>query len=60
MTITHEVHRAGCSCDRCIQFRVKQKIAAREAEAASRPYIQRRGADIGKISVSDALKQTKR
>lgn len=53
-------HMTGCMCDACIAKRTKEKVQARERAEAEKPYIARRGGDIGSVSVSDALKQSKR
>ena len=54
---THVVHREGCMCDECIKARTRARVAAADAERAQRPYIERRSAEIGEVSVADALKQ---
>lgn len=52
-------HKDGCMCDECIKRRVIARRDKEKADAASRGYIDRRGGDIGSISVAEALKQRK-
>lgn len=53
-------HPETCMCDDCIKARTIARIQTREREKAAQPYIERRGGEIGSISVADALKQAKR
>lgn len=54
--IKPEGHKVDCMCDRCIQYRVVAARSKAEQDEAQREYEKRRGAPIGSVSVSDALK----
>ena len=52
-------HKDGCMCDECIKRRVIARKDREKADAEARGYINRRGGEIGSISVSGALKNRK-